>query len=512
MVGKPEIILLMAGISLCGLSLGCDPVTNGRTTGVDSTVTIKLDASQAGRPVKKYLFGNNIEWVDRGSGSLEPGSGKWEKLRLAAIKKTKPTSIRFPGGCQADTYHWQDGIGAPADRRPGIHYFSQEENASQFGTVEFLELCRRLQARPIMTLNIVTGTPEEAAAWAIFTHQLIKQKKYPKILFWEIGNEQYLESRFGRWTPERYNRVYQSYANAILERVPDAALGALMVPKILDDYFQEKNGQSWNHLLLKNHAQRIDYVCLHNAYSPGPISRPGVSDRALFKRTLAHIDNIKADYQWINSLLARYQDPDQPIQIALTEYNTFYGIQTPYQHVTKTWSSALYTANLLLELMTIENVTVANYWSMYDNWHFGLVEAGRKKRPAFHVLALFATFQGKQLLAVSPASGDPIRWLAIKRPQDGQLAILMINNSVTETISVELEIQSKVPYRMIKSKQWQAAALQATEVEIFSDEPTAITAKVWQPLAEKNQPTTNEVEMSKQVTLAPASIKLVSFY
>lgn len=36
---------------------------------------------------------------------------------VEALKKIKPSVVRWPGGCFADDYHWRDGIG-PRESRP----------------------------------------------------------------------------------------------------------------------------------------------------------------------------------------------------------------------------------------------------------------------------------------------------------------------------------------------------------------------------------------------------------
>jgi alpha-L-arabinofuranosidase len=51
----------------------------------------------------------------------------------------KPPVIRWPGGCFADDYHWQDGIG-PRDQRPrriNIHWGEVIET-NQVGPQEFI--------------------------------------------------------------------------------------------------------------------------------------------------------------------------------------------------------------------------------------------------------------------------------------------------------------------------------------------------------------------------------------
>ena len=53
---------------------------------------------------------------------------------VEALKKIKPPVIRWPGGCFADSYHWQDGIGPRADRPVRRDHAWGEIETNRFGT------------------------------------------------------------------------------------------------------------------------------------------------------------------------------------------------------------------------------------------------------------------------------------------------------------------------------------------------------------------------------------------
>ncbi len=54
-------------------------------------------------------------WV--GEDSPIPNTGGIRNDVVAALRKVKPPVIHWPGGCFADDYHWQDGVG-PREQRP----------------------------------------------------------------------------------------------------------------------------------------------------------------------------------------------------------------------------------------------------------------------------------------------------------------------------------------------------------------------------------------------------------
>jgi len=84
---------------------------------------------------------------------------------LGALKRLRMTAMRYPGGNFASGYHWLDGVG-PRERRPVIRELAwQSIEPNHFGTDEYLALCRKAEWTPMLTVNLGTGTPEEARDW-----------------------------------------------------------------------------------------------------------------------------------------------------------------------------------------------------------------------------------------------------------------------------------------------------------------------------------------------------------
>src|SRR6267142_2691773 len=85
---------------------------------------------------------------------------------IEALKPLRPPIIRWPGGCFADDYHWQDGIGPIENRskRINLHWGGVVEN-NHFGTHEFLNFCEQLGAEPYICGNLGSGTVQEMMEW-----------------------------------------------------------------------------------------------------------------------------------------------------------------------------------------------------------------------------------------------------------------------------------------------------------------------------------------------------------
>ena len=95
-------------------------------------------------------------WV--GANSKIPNINGVRKELVDEMRKIKPSVVRFPGGCFADSYDWRDGIG-PADKRPRrTNFWEDEESPSapashkydpnQFGTNEFVRFCKLIGSEP----------------------------------------------------------------------------------------------------------------------------------------------------------------------------------------------------------------------------------------------------------------------------------------------------------------------------------------------------------------------------
>ena len=122
--------------------------------------------------VDPRIFGGFLEHLGRAvyEGVYEPDSRHADEDGcrqdvLAAFKRQSMTAMRYPGGNFASGYHWMDGVG-PKDQRPTMRELAwQSIEPNTFGTDEFIRLCRKMDWTPMLTVNLGTGTPEEARNW-----------------------------------------------------------------------------------------------------------------------------------------------------------------------------------------------------------------------------------------------------------------------------------------------------------------------------------------------------------
>ena len=93
--------------------------------------------------ISRHIYGHFSEHLGRciyGGFWVGPDSPRphREGIRMdvvEALRKIKIPNLRWPGGCFADEYHWEDGIG-PREKRPSMintHWGGVTEN-NHFGT------------------------------------------------------------------------------------------------------------------------------------------------------------------------------------------------------------------------------------------------------------------------------------------------------------------------------------------------------------------------------------------
>ncbi len=195
--------------------------------------TISIDTQVKGPQISAALHSQFIEFLGEciyggiwvGEDSEIPNYNGFRKDTLEALKEIAPPVIRWPGGCYADTYHWRDGIG-PREKRPVTYnenFGTYELDTNQFGTHEFMELCRLLGAKPWININMMTGTSAEMREWMEYCNRkeetnLAKERKENgseesfNVEYWGIGNEVW--GGGGIMTPETYVAKYREYATA----------------------------------------------------------------------------------------------------------------------------------------------------------------------------------------------------------------------------------------------------------------------------------------------------------
>ncbi len=162
-------------------------------------------------------------WV--GNNSAIPNIRGYRKQAVEYLNELGVPVLRWPGGCFADAYHWQDGIG-PASKRPkrvNINWGGYVEDNS-FGTHEYIGLCRLIGAEPYIAGNVGSGSPVELQRWVEYCNfpsgstlsdeRAANGSSEPfRVRYWGVGNESW--GCGGDMRPEQYADDYRQFANYI---------------------------------------------------------------------------------------------------------------------------------------------------------------------------------------------------------------------------------------------------------------------------------------------------------
>jgi len=135
-----------------------------------SKAQVFIDTNRTIASISPLLFGGFAEHMGRCiyEGIYDPESSQadsrgFRKDVLDALRKQAYTTIRYPGGNFLSGYNWLDGVG-PKDQRPRRRELAwQSTETNQFGTNEFIEFCTAIDAKPMLAVNMGTGTIQAAS-------------------------------------------------------------------------------------------------------------------------------------------------------------------------------------------------------------------------------------------------------------------------------------------------------------------------------------------------------------
>jgi len=243
-------------------------------------LSMRIDTASSKGTIHKDVYGHFSEHLGRciyegywvGSDSGIPNTHGIRNDVVAALKAIKVPALRWPGGCFADEYHWQDGIG-PYEERPSminVHWGGVEEN-NHFGTHEFFELCDLVGADPYVCGNVGSGTVQEMRQWVEYMTfdgrspmaDLRREngRELPwKLTYFGVGNENW--GCGGNMEPEYYADLYRRYATYVRNFSAHKIYRIACGPNV-DNYH-------WTEVLMKKSARYLDGLSLHYYTIPGP--------------------------------------------------------------------------------------------------------------------------------------------------------------------------------------------------------------------------------------------------
>lgn len=393
-------LLAAAGLAAGGCTVltrfGCSgpPFT---PSGETHAFELEIDTRGPAQPVNRRVLGSNVGWAFGGDNLLD-AEGAFDRRMLAMAGELAPTVLRYPGGTYSDVFHWEAASNE--------HVFTRKQQPTLMDTQRFLELCEALQAEPLITVNVVTGTAEQAARWVAATNvrgftSRRTGRKLPPVRWWEIGNEPYLKEQSRHdidLAPEEFARRANRWIQAMRAVDPAISIGLPLssdtragIPVTPWPGFTPK--------VLGIVTERFDYASVHDAYMPFAF-KGGESPASLYWGAAAGAHTVRSDLEAMAGTLARLR-PGQDIPIAITEHSALFSLgKGPSDKLIPSPAGAIYLADVLRVFAQSPQVLLATHWSLSANALFGAIHADGHGRPAFEVLRLMGeALRGERLAA-----------------------------------------------------------------------------------------------------------------
>ncbi|MCE2399705.1 hypothetical protein J4G08_02330 [Candidatus Poribacteria bacterium] len=310
--------------------------------------------TQAKTRLRKELFGFNTNMISGDYGYLDTDF-------FALTKALQPKTLRFPGGTVGNFYHWriagfvEDEMGSTLSpqlnrRNKGNYVRLQKRRNGIISFDDFMQLCQELNITPIVVVNLWTGTPNESAEWVRYA----KTKGY-KITHWELGNEYYLPHYANKFrTAEIYMKEAKKHALAMKAVNPDIKVSVCATPVAF-------HKEGW---LIKTAQRKWDEKLAENTY---PLTNSWYD--AYTVHVYAYKAVRKTDIEmmrgylfgWIHfgieEAMEYYENLFPNKEMWVTEWN----IANPANRVANTQLHAMYAGDFFLKLLSIPNITQANF-------------------------------------------------------------------------------------------------------------------------------------------------------
>ncbi len=253
---------------------------------------IKIDLERTVSDINRNIFGGYMEpgfkdtmfkHLDILDPAIQAKGGLPAKVR-AVLEPVKMANMRF-GGNFFSGYRWRDGVG-PRAERPATHELAWNSIVpNNFGTNEFVTLCRSLGAEPYLNTNCGDGDMREAADWVEYCNgtgdsalaKLRRAHGFEKphnVKYWSIGNEVDSPGQIGYKTPQEYARAVTEYSKVMKRVDPTIKLSASAAcswedaplgPQFL---YRKTEWVERAQLMLEQAGDRIDYMALHKYAHP----------------------------------------------------------------------------------------------------------------------------------------------------------------------------------------------------------------------------------------------------
>ncbi len=430
---------MAGGVAVTGGWLGAAGAR--RTSGhADSRIDVLLDEPIG--TIAPEIYGHFVEhlggvvydgiWV--GEDSSIPNIGGIRRAIVEALRPLRPSVIRWPGGCFADSYDWRDGIG-PREQRPRRTNFWIDQRAlrelgdvpakydtNHFGTNEFIRFCRLVEAQPYLAVNLRSLPARAFFEWLEYCNspagsttsaarrEAAGEREPFGVKYWGIGNESW--GCGGNFTPEEYAAEYRRFATWA---VPDYGVNLAFIGSGPSGGDLEWTRRFFRALDERRDLDRMWGWALHH-YTSAPNGEAVAFDDTAWYDLLSSANRmdslITAQWQVMGEL-----DREHQIKLVVDEWGAWHSMTTNVDpaHLfgqQSTIRDAL-VAGLTLDTFNrhADKVAMANIAQLVNCIHSLFLADGDEflLTPTYHVFAMYAAHQGARAVRVV-TSAPTIHW------------------------------------------------------------------------------------------------------
>ena len=445
---------------------------------------IQLDPGRSLGVINKNIYGHFSEHLGRcvyqglyvGEDSSIPNVRGIRCDVSEALRRIRIPVLRWPGGCFADEYHWEDGIGPKETRRRMVNTnWGGVVEDNSFGTHEFMDLCGQLGCEPYINANVGSGTVREMADWVEYLNSdgdstVVRRRRANGrkdawgVRYWGVGNESW--GCGGQMRPEYYADEFRRY-QTFCRQYGDRKLYKIACGPGGEDYH-------WMEVLLERAGRYMDAITLHHYTVTNSFQSRGSATSFTpeeYWRCLG-----KAGY--METLLARYSeimdryDPEKRIGLIVDEWGTWHDVEPG------TNPAFLYQQNCMRDALVAaitlnifnahpERVVMANLAQTVNVLQAVILTEGDRMvlTPTYHVFDLYVNRMGDEILDVwmpfgqtfttqtkegSSAEVAVLDVVATRRGPSGDVVIAAVNKHPGKAQRLELSLD--VPVNGVKCR------------------------------------------------------------
>ncbi len=428
-------------------------------------ISIVINADDRLGHISPEIYGHFSEHLGRciyngiyvGENSPIPNTDGIRNDIIEAFRNIKAPVFRWPGGCFAEEYHWQDGIGEKALRRKIVNTnWGGVTEDNSFGTHEFMRFCELVGCKPYINGNVGSGSVREMSEWIEYMTSdvespLTEQRKKNgraepwKLEYLGVGNENW--GCGGNMRPEYYADVYKRYQTFCRNYSGNRLYRIACGPSSAD--------YNWTEVMMKNlDSNNVDAIDLHYYTMPVWPEMESATDfdDELYYKTIAAANFSDELITRHSEIMNRY-DPEKKIGLVIGEWGCWHNVEEGtnpgFLYQQNTMRDAIVAA---IELNVFnrhsDRVVMANLAQAVNVLQSVILTEDDKmiKTPTYHVFDLFKTHQNNEAVYCytqneNMSEGKNAPMISVSASvNEKSMTVTAANCSLTEEADVECSI------------------------------------------------------------------------